>query len=60
MIGDTVQIDNKELIEWIDGIPFSRPARNLTRDFSDAGKFADFNVKNDFPVFKDKFKSNCN
>ncbi|KAG5332776.1 SPEF1 protein, partial [Acromyrmex heyeri] len=36
MIGDTVQIDNKELIEWIDGIPFSRPARNLTRDFSDA------------------------
>ncbi|XP_018341882.1 PREDICTED: sperm flagellar protein 1-like [Trachymyrmex septentrionalis] len=36
MIGDTAQIDNKELIEWIDGIPFSRPARNLTRDFSDA------------------------
>ncbi|KYN11767.1 Sperm flagellar protein 1 [Trachymyrmex cornetzi] len=36
MIGDTAQIDNKELIEWIDGIPFSRPARNLTRNFSDA------------------------
>ncbi|XP_018048563.1 PREDICTED: sperm flagellar protein 1-like [Atta colombica] len=36
MIGDTVEINNKELIEWIDGIPFSRPARNLTRDFSDA------------------------
>ncbi|XP_011863065.1 PREDICTED: sperm flagellar protein 1-like [Vollenhovia emeryi] len=36
MISDTVQID-KELVEWIDGIPFSRPARNLTRDFSDAG-----------------------
>ncbi|XP_011164604.1 sperm flagellar protein 1 [Solenopsis invicta] len=35
MIGDTAQID-KELVEWIDGIPFSKPARNLTRDFSDA------------------------
>ncbi|XP_077282159.1 uncharacterized protein LOC143908384 isoform X2 [Temnothorax americanus] len=35
MIGDTAQID-RELVEWIDGIPFSKPARNLTRDFSDA------------------------
>ncbi|XP_011645489.1 uncharacterized protein LOC105432389 [Pogonomyrmex barbatus] len=35
MIGDTAQI-NKEFIEWIDSVPFSRPARNLTRDFSDA------------------------
>ena len=58
MIGDTAQIDNKELIEWIDGIPFSRPARNLTRDFSDAGKLANFNVRNDFLFFRDKFKSN--
>ncbi|XP_036151329.1 LOW QUALITY PROTEIN: uncharacterized protein LOC105840377 [Monomorium pharaonis] len=35
MIGDTAQID-RELVDWIDGIPFSRPARNLARDFSDA------------------------
>ena len=25
----------EQLLEWIDGIPFSRPKRNITRDFSD-------------------------
>lgn len=25
----------EQLLEWIDGIPFSRPKKNLNRDFSD-------------------------
>lgn len=38
MVGDTAQSQmDKELVAWIDSIPFSKPARNLTRDFSDAG-----------------------
>ncbi|KAM0730631.1 Sperm flagellar protein 1 [Formica fusca] len=37
MIGDTSQNPtDKELFAWIDSIPISKPARNLTRDFSDA------------------------
>ncbi|XP_070529882.1 spermatogenesis-associated protein 4 isoform X1 [Cardiocondyla obscurior] len=35
MIGDMTQI-NRELVEWIGRISFSRPVRNVTRDFSDA------------------------
>lgn len=38
MIGDTTlnQIDT-ELIAWIDSVPLSKPTKNLTKDFSDAG-----------------------
>ncbi|KAL6446519.1 hypothetical protein ACFW04_001220 [Cataglyphis niger] len=36
MIGDTQNQTDKELFAWIDSIPISKPARNLTRDFSDA------------------------
>ncbi|XP_072759920.1 uncharacterized protein [Anoplolepis gracilipes] len=37
MIGDTSQNQtDKELVAWVDSIPVSKPARNLTRDFSDA------------------------
>lgn len=28
----------QELYSWIDGIPLSRPKRNIARDFSDGGK----------------------
>lgn len=30
----------QDLYAWIDKIPLSRPKRNITRDFSDGGKFA--------------------
>lgn len=31
--------DDFELIySWLDGIPFSRPKKNTSRDFSDGGK----------------------
>lgn len=30
----------QELYTWIDEIPLSRPKKNITRDFSDGGKFA--------------------
>ncbi|GAB1860102.1 Sperm flagellar protein 1 [Camponotus japonicus] len=37
MIGDTSQNQtDRELVAWLDSIPISKPARNLTRDFSDA------------------------
>lgn len=44
MVGDAMQnqIDT-ELLAWVDSIPFSKPAKNLTKDFSDAGNF-DFNI----------------
>lgn len=29
----------EELYSWIDGIPLSRPKRNIARDFSDGGKY---------------------
>jgi len=29
----------QELYSWVDQIPLSRPKKNLTRDFSDGGKF---------------------
>lgn len=34
-----------EIYEWIDQIKFSRPKRNIARDFSDGGK----NEKQDTP-----------
>jgi len=27
--------DMEQLLEWIDGIPFSRPKRSIARDFAD-------------------------
>lgn len=34
----------EELYSWIDGIPLSRPKRNIARDFSDGGKFFFFSI----------------
>lgn len=36
----------EELYSWIDGIPLSRPKRNIARDFSDGGKYIE---ENSFP-----------
>lgn len=48
MVGDTAQNQmDKELVAWIDGIPFSKPARNLTRDFSDAGNVSLLSISYD-------------
>ena len=30
--------DLQQIYAWIDEIPLSRPRRNITRDFSDAGQ----------------------
>lgn len=40
MIGDTVQTaKEKDLLTWIESIPFSKPTKNLARDFSGAGNY---------------------
>lgn len=31
---------SEELYTWISSIPFSKPKKNLTRDFSDAGIYS--------------------
>ncbi|EFN82738.1 Sperm flagellar protein 1 [Harpegnathos saltator] len=36
MVGDAQNQMNTELIAWVDSIPFSKPTKNLTKDFSDA------------------------
>lgn len=37
-----------QLLEWIDGLPFSRPKKNLSRDFSDGVLVAEI-LKNYHP-----------
>lgn len=40
MLGDAVQNQtDKELLVWLDSVPFSKLVKNLTRDFSDAGNY---------------------
>lgn len=34
---DDVEVDS--LYQWIDRIPLSRPKKNISKDFSDAGRF---------------------
>ena len=34
---DDVEVDS--LYQWIDRIPLSRPKKNISKDFSDAGNF---------------------
>lgn len=50
------QLDEEEMqaiYNWVDEIPLSRPKRNISRDFSDGGKycledelFQAFNIQN--------------
>ena len=35
----------QELYEWVDEIPLSRPKKNISRDFSDAGKYSKYVYK---------------
>lgn len=35
--GDLDEESLNDLYSWVDGIPLSRPKRNITRDFSDGG-----------------------
>lgn len=34
----------QDLYAWIDQIPLTRPKKNITRDFSDGGKFSYFTL----------------
>ena len=40
----------EQLYTWIDGIPLSRPKKDLKRDFSDGGIFFHKILYNDYPV----------
>lgn len=47
-------IDEQELASlyaWVDGIPLSRPKRNISRDFSDGGKDSSNEFLLIFPLF---------
>lgn len=41
----------QELYAWVDEITLSRPKRNITRDFSDGGKYILFEVLFTFRLF---------